>query len=82
MAACGTTLQIPTESGHTALLFWSNLPDFINAEQIADFYRRRRSIEGMSQRLESVLVSEIETLTTPRQPCSGSHVSPDGAQGR
>ncbi|MEX0166996.1 transposase, partial [Pseudomonas brassicacearum] len=65
------TLQSPTESGDTALLFWSNLPDAINAEQIADLYRRRWSIEGMFQRLESVLDSEIETLGNPKAALLG-----------
>jgi IS4 transposase len=46
--------------------FCSNLPDTISAEQIADLYRRRWSIAGMFQRLESVLDSEIETLGSPR----------------
>ena len=64
-------LQKPTESGDTTLLFWSNLPDSISAEQIADLYRRRWSIEGMFQRLESVLDSEIETLGNPKAALLG-----------
>ncbi|WP_223433706.1 IS4 family transposase, partial [Pseudomonas sp. GL-B-26] len=64
-------LQTPTESGDTTLLFWSNLPDSISAEQIADLYRRRWSIEGMFQRLESVLDSEIETLGNPKAALLG-----------
>ncbi|MHC8325074.1 IS4 family transposase [Pseudomonas sp. LB1P83] len=64
-------LQSPTESGDTLLLFWSNLPDTISAEQIADLYRRRWSIEGMFQRLESVLESEIETLGNPKAALLG-----------
>ena len=51
--------------------FWSNLPDTISAEQIADLYRRRWSIEGMFQRLESVLDSEIESLGSPRAALLG-----------
>lgn len=65
------SLQTPTESGDTTLLFWSNLPDAISAEQIADLYRRRWSIEGMFQRLESVLESEIESLGNPRAALLG-----------
>ncbi len=65
------TLQAPTESGDTRLLFWSNLPDSISAEQIADLYRRRWSIEGMFQRLESVLDSEIRTLGNPKAALLG-----------
>jgi len=65
------SLQTPTDSGDTTLLFWSNLPDTISAEQVADLYRRRWSIEGMFQRLESVLDSEIETLGNPKAALLG-----------
>lgn len=65
------SLQKPTDSGDTTLLFWSNLPDTVSAEQIADLYRRRWSIEGMFQRLESVLESEIETLGNPKAALLG-----------
>ncbi|WP_454866387.1 IS4 family transposase [Pseudomonas umsongensis] len=64
-------LQKATESGDTTLLFWSNLPETISAEQIANLYRRRWSIEGMFQRLESVLDSEIETLGNPKAALLG-----------
>ncbi len=64
-------LQTPTESGDTMLLFWSNLPETISAVQINDLYRRRWSIEGMFQRLESVLESEIETLGSPKAALLG-----------
>jgi IS4 transposase len=64
-------LQTPTESGDSVMWFWSNLPDSISAEQIADLYRRRWSIEGMFQRLESVLDSEIESLGSPRAALLG-----------
>lgn len=65
------SLQTPTESGDSTLWFWSNLPDTVTAQQIADLYRRRWSIEGMFQRLESVLDSEIESLGTPRAALLG-----------
>jgi IS4 transposase len=64
-------LQTPTDSGDSVMWFWSNLPDTISAEQIADLYRRRWSIEGMFQRLESVLDSEIESLGSPRAALLG-----------
>ena len=64
-------LQKATESGDTTLLFWSNLPETISAEQIADLYRRRWSIEGMFQRLESVLDSELGTLGNPKAALLG-----------
>lgn len=64
-------LQKATESGDTTLLFWSNLPETISTEQIADLYRRRWSIEGMFQRLESVLDSEIQALGNPKAALLG-----------
>ena len=64
-------LQKPTESGDSVMWFWSNLPDTISAEQIANLYRRRWSIVGMLQRLESVLYSEIESLGSPRAALLG-----------
>lgn len=64
-------LHKPTESGDSVMWFWSNLPDTISAGQIADLYRRRWSIEGMFQRLESVLDSEIESLGSPRAALLG-----------
>ncbi|CAI8834907.1 hypothetical protein EMIT0196MI5_230023 [Pseudomonas sp. IT-196MI5] len=51
--------------------FWSNLPDTVSAGKIAELYRRRWSIEGMFQRLESVLDSEIESLGAPRAALLG-----------
>ncbi|WP_347911473.1 IS4 family transposase [Pseudomonas grandcourensis] len=64
-------LQTPTDSGDTVMWFWSNLPDTVSAGQIAELYRRRWSIEGMFQRLESVLDSEIESLGAPRAALLG-----------
>ncbi|WP_347908736.1 IS4 family transposase [Pseudomonas grandcourensis] len=64
-------LQAPTDSGDTVMWFWSNLPDTVSAGQIAELYRRRWSIEGMFQRLESVLDSEIESLGAPRAALLG-----------
>ncbi|PXX61324.1 IS4 transposase [Pseudomonas sp. LAMO17WK12:I10] len=65
------TLHSPNDSGDSRLMFWSNLPESISAPQIADFYRRRWSIEGMFQRLEAILESEIETLGSPRAALLG-----------
>lgn len=65
------TLHSPNDSGDNSLMFWSNLPESISAQQIADFYRRRWSIEGMFQRLEAILESEIETLGSPRAALLG-----------
>lgn len=65
------TLHSPTDSGDSSLMFWSNLPESVSAEQIAQLYRRRWSIEGMFQRLEAILESEIETLGSPKAALLG-----------
>ncbi|SEJ43094.1 Transposase DDE domain-containing protein, partial [Azotobacter beijerinckii] len=64
-------LDRPTESGESVLWLWSTLPATIDARQIADLYRRRWHIEGMFQRLESVLQSEIRSLGHPRAALLG-----------
>ena len=63
------------EAGETALRLWSNLPEEIGAQQIATLYRTRWRIEGMFQRLESVLHSEIRTLGHPRAALLGFAVA-------
>lgn len=47
---------------------WTNLPSTVDALQL---YRKRWRIEGMFQRLESVLHSEIKTLGRPRAALLG-----------
>ena len=59
-------LDQTTEDGDTVLRLWSNLPQAVDAQQIARLYRKRWRIEGMFQRLESVLDSEIRSLGHPR----------------
>ena len=59
-------LDTPTESGEATLALWTNLPPAVTASTIAALYRQRWRIEGMFQRLESVLHSEIESLGHPR----------------
>jgi len=76
-------LDTPTEAGETAIRLWSNLPTEVGAERIAELYRTRwrversRSpdIEGMFQRLESVLNSEIRSLGHPRAALLGFAVA-------
>lgn len=68
-------LDTPTESGESVLWLWSNLPATIDVRQIADLYRRRWRIEGMFQRLESVLQSEIRRLGHPRAALLGFAVA-------
>ncbi len=64
-------LDRPTEAGDSAICLWSNLPDTVSALQIARLYRQRWRIEGMFQRLESVLHSEIRSLGHPRAALLG-----------
>lgn len=55
-----------TEDGETVIRILTNLPGTKTAEEVADLYRRRWSIEGMFQWLEAVLHSEVRTLGYPR----------------
>ncbi len=55
-------LDTATEAGERVIRLWSNLPKKISAGQIAGLYRTRWRIEGMFQRLEAVLHSEIRSL--------------------
>lgn len=64
-------LATPTEAGDTHIALWSNLPEAITAAAIARLYRQRWRIEGMFQRLESVLHSEIRSLGHPRAALLG-----------
>jgi len=57
-------------SKHTSVL-WNNLPSEIDAATIARLYRQRWRIEGIFQRLESVLHSEIKILSHPRAALLG-----------
>lgn len=69
------TLATPTEEGETVIRLWSNLPEEIDARQIAELYRRRWRIEGMFQRLEIALHSEIRSLGHPRAALLGFAVA-------
>ncbi|WP_137940533.1 IS4 family transposase, partial [Chitinivorax sp. B] len=68
-------LDTPTESGETVIGLWTNLPAEIQAATIAALYRKRWRIEGMFQRLESVLHSEIKSLGRPRAALLGFTVA-------
>jgi IS4 transposase len=59
-------LDQPTEDGDTVIRILTNLPSTKTAEEVANLYRRRWSIESMFQWLESVLHSEVRTLGYPR----------------
>jgi DDE family transposase len=68
-------LDTPTEDGETTIRLWTNLPAQVSAAQVAALYRRRWRIEGMFQRLEGVLHSEIGSLGHPRAALLGFAVS-------
>jgi IS4 transposase len=68
-------LDQATEDGDTVLRLWSNLPQTVGAQQIASLYRKRWRIEGMFQRLEAVLNSEIRSLGHPRAALLGFAVA-------
>lgn len=60
-------LDEPTEDGDTCIRLLTNVPaERMGAQEVAGLYRRRWSIEGMFGRLESVLHSEVSTLSHPR----------------
>jgi len=59
-------LDAPTEDGDTVIRVLTNLPLRVKATKIALLYRQRWKIEGMFQRLESVLHSEVRSLGYPR----------------
>ena len=68
-------LDTTTEAGDTTIRLWTNLPSMIDAATIAALYRKRWRIEGMFQRLESVLHSEIKSLGHPRAALLGFTVA-------
>lgn len=53
----------------------TNLPRDVDARTVAALYRKRWTIEGMFQRLESVLNSEIGSLGHPRAALLGFTVA-------
>lgn len=56
-----------TEDGDTVIRLLTNVPaTHLTAEAVARLYRRRWGIENLFQRLESVLNSEIRSLSQPR----------------
>jgi hypothetical protein len=60
-------LDTPTEDGDSIIRLLTNAPKSrLKARKVARLYRKRWTIEGMFQRLESVLNSEVRTLGMPR----------------
>ncbi len=64
-------LDQPTEDGDTTIRLWSNLPETVGAQRVAELYRTRWHIEGMFGRLEAVLHSEVSSLGHPRAALLG-----------
>src|SRR5690606_2001748 len=59
-------LTQPTRNGDTEIHLLSNLPEEINACEIAELYRRRWTIETAFQELEATLEGELQTLCYPQ----------------
>jgi len=68
-------LDTPTEDGDHEISLWTNLPAEISAATIAELYRKRWTIEGMFQRLEAVLNSELRALGHPRAALLGFSIA-------
>jgi hypothetical protein len=68
-------LDAPTEDGDMTIRLWTTLPAHISAARVAELYRRRWRIEGMFQRLEGVLHSDIGSLGHPRAALLGFAVA-------
>lgn len=60
------SLDAPTEDGDTVICLLTKLPVRVKARKIALLCRQGWKIEGMFQRLESVLHSEVRSLGYPR----------------
>ena len=68
-------LDAATGTGETTIRLWSNLPETVPATQLVQLYRKRWRIEGMFQRLESVLHSEIRGFGQPQAASLGFAVA-------
>lgn len=68
-------LDAATDDGDREISLWTNLPQDISAATIAGLYRKRWKIEGMFQRLEAVLNSELTALGHPRAALLGFAVA-------
>ena len=59
-------LDTPTQAGDQEIHLLTNLPEEISAQQLADTYRLRWTIEGAFQTMTDVLRCEVETLGYPK----------------
>jgi hypothetical protein len=65
-------LKKPTRDGDKILVILTNLPaSQVDAQRIAELYRKRWNIETAFQQLEAHLQSEIDTLAYPRAALFG-----------
>lgn len=59
-------LDVPTQDGDTVVRILTNVPKrVLDARAVAELYRQRWTIEGMFQRLEVSLQSEVQSLGIP-----------------
>lgn len=59
-------LDVPTQDGETVVRILTNVPKrLLDACAVAELYRQRWTIEGMFQRLEASLQSEVQSLGIP-----------------
>jgi hypothetical protein len=59
-------LDQPTRDGDTEIHVLSNLPESVDACQVAELYRKRWTIETAFQELEATLEGELQTLAYPQ----------------
>lgn len=59
-------LDQPTRDGDTEIHILTNLPESVDACQIAEVYRKRWTIETAFQELEATLEGELQTLAYPQ----------------
>ena len=59
-------LDQATEDGDRHIDILTNLPRTVSGVEVAEVYRKRWEIEGMFQRLESVVKSEVKTMGNPK----------------
>jgi hypothetical protein len=64
-------LDRPTRHGETEIHVLTNLPEKVTAQQVAELYRRRWTLETAFQELEAALSSELQTLAYPQAALFG-----------
>jgi hypothetical protein len=64
-------LDQPARNGESEIHILTNLPQKITAQQVAELYRRRWTVETAFQELEAALSSELRTLAYPQAALFG-----------